>query len=294
MDEKRFDRSIRFFGRAGQCHLRAARVGVVGIGGLGTHVVQQLALLGVGEVVAVDPEELAETNRNRYIGARHDDPIPGTPKVDIAERIVSGIDPCTPVRKVPHSLQSRESMEALAGVTHLFGCMDHDALRLILTEFAAAHSLPYVDCASEILADETAEFGGRVCVAWSGEACLSCLEELDPNESRDASVRRDRATVYGMPFAEDTGTPSVVSLNGIIASLGVTEFVVGVTGIRRPWPLVTYYGSSGTVRVRRTPRPGCYYCGVVLGASDKSDVLRHIVADPLAMRAPSLKPLATS
>ena len=278
MEEKRFDRNIRFFGRAGQNRLRASRVGVVGIGGLGTHVVQQLALLGVGEMVAVDPEELDETNRNRYIGARHDDPIPGTLKVDIAERIVSGIDLRTAVRKVPHSLLSREAMEALAGVTHVFGCMDHDALRLVLTEFAAAYSLPYIDCASEILADDAVEFGGRVCVAWSGEACLSCLDELDPDESRDASVRRDRATIYGVPVAEDAPAPSVVSLNGIIASLGVTEFMVGVTGIRPPWPLLTHYGSSGTVRVRAMPRVGCYYCGAVRAAGDRSSVFRHIVA----------------
>jgi molybdopterin/thiamine biosynthesis adenylyltransferase len=276
MDDTRFDRSIRFFGRAGQDELRRSRVGIVGVGGLGTHVVQQLALLGVEELVVIDAEELDDTNRNRYIGARHDDPVPGTRKVDIAERIALSIDPRMNVTKVAFTLTSRDALEALANVTHVFGCLDHDALRLVLTDVSAAYRLPYVDCASEILPGNPPEFGGRVCVAWSGAGCLSCLDELDPHESQDASVRRDRATIYGVPLADAGATPSVVSLNGIIASIAVTEFMVSVTGIRNPWPLLTYYGSSGTVRVRSNTKPGCYYCRAVRVAGDRSSVFRHV------------------
>ncbi len=275
-EDNRFDRSIRFFGHEGQQRLKATRVGVVGVGGLGTHVVQQLALLGVGGLVVVDPEELDDTNRNRYVGARHDDPVPGTLKVDIAERLVAGIDPDMIVTKVPFSLNSRKALDTIEHVTHVFGCLDHDALRLVLTEVAAAYRLPYVDAASEILPGQRPEFGGRVCVAWSGTACLSCMNELDPEESRDANVRRDRAAVYGLPLAGHGETPSVVSLNGIIASLAVTEFMVGVTGIRTPWPLLTYYGASGTVRVRTDARQGCYYCKAIRGAGDRAAVRRYI------------------
>ena len=275
-DDKRFDRSIRFFGHEGQQRLKATRVGVVGAGGLGTHVVQQLALLGVGTLVVVDPEELDDTNRNRYVSARHDDPIPGTLKVDIAERLVAGINPDVIVTKVPFSLNSREALDAIEQVTHVFGCLDHDALRLVLTEVAAAYRLPYVDSASEILPGHPPEFGGRVCVAWSGTGCLSCMAELDPEESRDASVRRDRAAVYGLQLAAGGATPSFVSLNGIIASLAVTEFMVGVTSIRTPWPLLTYYGASGIVRVRTDARQGCYYCKAVRDAGDRAAVRRHI------------------
>src|SRR6185437_12668857 len=72
--ENRFDRQLRFFGRAGQKRIQSAKVAVVGVGGLGTHVVQQLSLLGVKKLSLVDAQELDETNLNRYVGARHDDP----------------------------------------------------------------------------------------------------------------------------------------------------------------------------------------------------------------------------
>jgi len=102
------------------------------------------------------------------------------------------------------------------------------------------------------------------------------MDELDPEESQDANVRRDRAAIYGLPVAEGSATPSVVSLNGIIASLAVTEFMVGVTGIRTPWPLLTYYGASGTVRSRTDARQGCYYCKAVRNAGDCAALRRHI------------------
>ncbi len=122
-DDKRFDRSIRFFGHEGQQRLQATRIGVVGAGGLGTHVLQQLALLGVGALIVVDPEELDDTNRNRYVSARHDDLVPGTLKVDIAERLVASINPQVIVTKVPFSLMSSEALDALESVTHVFGAL---------------------------------------------------------------------------------------------------------------------------------------------------------------------------
>ena len=61
MNTDRYDRNIRFFGQEGQDRLAACSVAVVGVGGLGTHVVQQLALLGIGKLALIDKGELKET-----------------------------------------------------------------------------------------------------------------------------------------------------------------------------------------------------------------------------------------
>lgn len=59
----------------------------------------------------------------------------------------------------------------------------------------------------------------------------------------------------------DNVGPSVVSLNGAIASLGVTEFMLAVTGIRAPNRLLTYNGRTGKVTVSTDePAPGGYCC----------------------------------
>src|SRR4051794_3604161 len=106
MSDHRFDRNERLFGKEGQALLRRAVVAVVGNGGLGTHVVQQLALLGVGGLLLIDHEELDDSNLNRYVGAYHYDPIPGTPKVNLGYRIAKSIDPGLRVERIPERFRS--------------------------------------------------------------------------------------------------------------------------------------------------------------------------------------------
>ena len=156
-----------FFGRDGQERLAAASVVVVGVGGLGTHVVQQLALLGVSKIILVDDEELDETNRNRYVTARQCDPIPGSPKVDLGERLIRETNPHVQALTIAQPSQSPAAFQAIAESDYVFGCLDNDVPRVILTELCAAYAKPYFDLASDILVDESV-YGGRVCIAWDG------------------------------------------------------------------------------------------------------------------------------
>jgi len=281
----RFDRNIRFFGREGQEKLAACRVAVVGVGGLGTHVVQQLAHLGVGELVLIDSEDLDTTNLNRYVGARHDDPIPGTPKVDIGERTVAAADPTIRVRKVRESLVSIDAYAGVIGSNCIFGCLDSEGARLVLNELCSAYARPYVDLASDILPGNPPSYGGRVCANWDGSGCLVCWGVLDVAEAQreleDPEARKNRQAIYGVDRADlGEAGPSVVSINGVVASLGVTEFMLGVTGVRAPQRLLWYRGNMGS-RVTAPgdePAPGCYYCNGIRGRGAAADVERYIRA----------------
>ena len=262
----RYDRNVMFFGRDGQERLAAASVVVVGIGGLGTHVVQQLALLGVGKIILVDGEDLDESNRNRYVTARHHDPIPGSPKVDLGERLIRETNPDVQAITIAQPLQSAAAFQSIADCDYVFGCLDNDVPRIVLTELCAAYAKPYVDLASDIHVEESI-YGGRVCIAWDGQGCLMCHKEIDvPGIQRElagAAARHDREAIYGLPKSElgEKG-PSVVSINGVVASIAVTEFLVAVTGVRSdPRRLLTYRANLGTVTHRKTaPIADCYYC----------------------------------
>ena len=178
MNSQRYDRNMRFFGKEGQDRLGIASVAVVGVGGLGTHVVQQLALLGTKTLVLIDDEEIDDTNRNRYVGVRHDDPVPGTLKVVVGERIAGDIDPEIEVVSIPEALASRSAFDGIIDCDYVFGCLDNEGSRLILTELCAAYSKPYFDLASDIITED-GRYGGRVCVARDGNGCLICYRELD-------------------------------------------------------------------------------------------------------------------
>ena len=280
---KRFDRNILFFGKEGQERLSATNVAVVGIGGLGTHVIQQLALLGVGRLILIDSEELDDTNRNRYIGARHDDPVPGTPKVAIGQRLAHEINPQINVLAIAQPLANHQSFQAIISESNfVFGCLDNDGARLILNELCLAYDKPYFDLASGIDVEE-GRYGGRVCVRWNGIGCLVCHEVLDPVEAgldlQSDEQRKNREAIYGMPVdALGAAGPSVVSINGVVASLGVTEFMLAVSGVRsEPKRVLTYHGDRGVVLAKSVPpRDGCYFCSDILGKGDYANVQRYL------------------
>lgn len=285
MSANRFDRNERLFGKQGQVLLRDAIVAVVGVGGLGTHVVQQLALLGVGALFLIDQEELSESNRNRYVGAFWDDPVPGTPKVDIGARLVKTIDPELSVETIAAPFRSERAFRAIEKATHVFGCLDSDGERLVLNEVSSAFSRPFIDLASDVIKEPTLRYGGRVCVNWSGDGCVVCLGVLDQAEvaadlGGDAR-RRDEEALYGVQrTALGTAGPSVVSINGVVASVGVTEFMVGVTGLRKPARLLKYYGETGKIVVSTDgPESDCWYCKKVWGSREAAGIDRYLRKD---------------
>ena len=67
--ERRFGGLRRLYGDAGYARLRAARVAVVGLGGVGSWAVEALARSGVAELTLIDLDHIAESNVNRQVQA---------------------------------------------------------------------------------------------------------------------------------------------------------------------------------------------------------------------------------
>ena len=68
-----------------------------------------------------------------------------------------------------------------------------------------------------------------------------------------------------------------MSINGAVASLAVTEFMLGATGLREPNRLLTYQGRTGKVTVSiDEPALDCYYCKGLRGTRDRADVHRYV------------------
>lgn len=279
----RFDRNIRFFGIDGQRLLRECVVGIVGAGGLGHHVIQQLAFLGIKKMVVIEDEELSTSNKNRYVLARHDDPVPGLRKVDLIKERVALIDPEIEVITVHASLRSQEAFDALRQVDVIFGCLDDDGPRFILNEFALAYGKEYFDLATDTDNAGQLIYGGRVAYIGNDEpGCLYCMDLLDMDAvskylSSEES-KRDRADLYGVDKTDlDEAGPSVVSLNGIVASLAVNEFMLQTTGIRKTKRKLEYRGNMGIVAVRNDDfDPSCHFCNHVRDKGNLADLQRYL------------------
>lgn len=277
---ERYHRSMLLFGADGQRHLSETSVLVVGAGGLGSPLAQHLALLGVKRIAAADDDDLDETNRNRFVGARHDDPVPGSKKVDLVCRLIREINPEVEAVPLPYGLVSDEVFAAVPEADWIFGCFDKDGPRAILNELCAIYEKPYIDLASDV--PEPGIYGGHVCVSIDGPGCLECLNLLDRQAIRryleTPEQRRLEDAVYGVPVgALDVKGPSVSPINGVIASLAAMEFMVAVTGMRTPTRLQEYRGwESKVVVVTDPPRPECMICCGLRGKPAEADVERYL------------------
>lgn len=288
MTLEKFQRQIALFGQDGQDRIAKVRCVIVGIGGLGTHLVQQLALLGVRDIVLIDNEELSESNRNRYVGVSHSDPVPGFRKVDLGERIAHDIDPTIHVEKIFDSFISAAGFEAIRSADIVFGALDLEGARLVLNDVCTTYRSSYIDLASDVLPGEEVQYGGRVCVSLNGDGCIQCLGVLDTKEAGEdlagEAEQRNRKTLYGVDRTLlGRSGPSVVSLNAVVASLAVTEFMVAITNLRDPQRVLTYKGTTGKVFASVATTGDCFFCHGRWHAGLEGDV-EHYLTDGTAAK----------
>jgi molybdopterin/thiamine biosynthesis adenylyltransferase len=273
VDHSRYSRNIALFGKEGQEKIALTKVVIVGLGGLGSHLAQQLAYLGVVDFALVDYDIVTSSSLNRLIGAVEADIEDEMPKVRIAERGIAQIQPCAEIAIVDGKVTDHRVPVLVARADVVFGCLDRDLPRLQLTEICARHAKPYFDLASDTGGEGAGLwYGGRI-VFCDGTRCQSCLDLLDQEQmARDSMTREQRVAddeIYGVERAAlDRTGPAVVSINGVVASVAVSEFMVLVTGIREPVAHLRYRGDlTQFTKSLDPPRAGCWYCCELWGRS---------------------------
>lgn len=261
-----FDRQLRAFGRAGQARLQALRVGVVGLGGTGSAVVEQLLRLGVGEVVAVDDDVVSDTNLTRIHGSTTSDI--GTSKVDLVRTIAAEIGLGTKVTTIADRVTSRATAEMLRGVDVIFGCTDDNAGRAVLSRLAYWYLIPVIDMGFVIAGGDAGISGlfGRVTIVGPGQACLICRGRVDPVLARielTPGPERERLAAEGYAPGLGEPDPSVVAFTTLIGSLAVTELLERLIGYgqdRPPSELILRLHDRELNRSTSEPT-STHYCG---------------------------------
>lgn len=228
-----FDRQILLFGEEGQKKFSGTSIGVVGCGGLGSIVSELLARLGVGNLVLVDDDVLEEANLNRVIGSKP--PLVGNPKVKVLRNHIKAFSK-TQVQTFRKSVLDVSVLNRLKDVDVIISGTDTQSSRMVLNELSVKYMVPYIDLAFGIFPEEERIEGyGQVRIVLPDSFCLNCInginyiqadEELMSEE--DINMREAAGYIKGVPIRN----PSVVSLDCITASLGVTEFINLICGIR--------------------------------------------------------------
>lgn len=270
-----FDRQVRALGKEGQMLLRSLTVGVVGAGGLGSHVIQQLVHLGVGRVIVIDPDRVADTNLSRLVGASRLDVWLHRKKTRVAQRLSRRLHRLTEVVPVSRSVMEPAVGRRLLDCDVVIGCTDNQFSRVVLNTLAFQYYIPVMDLGVEL--QISGAMGGRVAWLAPGHACLWCMGILDSERVRIEQLpqaTRDEEVARGYIQGVEEPAPAVVSINGVVASLGVTEVLARFTGFAGTEPrgsLLMYRLRDGVVR-RTTPSavadcPTCS-CSGLLGMGD--------------------------
>lgn len=269
---EQFDRQVRMFGQAGQARLNSLRIGIVGLGGTGSIMAQQLAHLGVEDFLLLDPDQVEATNLNRLVGARSADV--SRPKVEVAQKLIGLINPRARVATCQESALLASVAARLLDVDFVFGCTDSQGSRSVLNQLSYQFLLPMIDMGVSIVAEKgvVSHMAGRVNMLAPGLGCFVCGQLLNPEAVRvDLLTDFERAAdPYVMGAREPA--PAVISLNSTVASLAVTMFLDAVLGIGASARFINYNAVSGTARPASvSPHPQCYVCSE-RGAFAQADV----------------------
>ncbi len=223
----RFDRQIRAFGREFQQRLGSLRVGLVGAGGLGSLLVEQLARLGVGDWVLVDPDKVESSNLNRLLGATARDAEEEVAKVTVASRTIRQSEPRAKITALRTSVFAPRALSALKQCDLLLAATDNDASRLVMNALSCQYLIPLVHAGVNLSRKADGGFddiSGEVAIPSLGEWCLLCGGILNPQRAAwDMAGPEERTLLAARGYLEGTPAPAVYHLNAVVSSLAATE-----------------------------------------------------------------------
>jgi molybdopterin/thiamine biosynthesis adenylyltransferase/proteasome lid subunit RPN8/RPN11 len=279
-----FDRQVRAFGEDVQRLLGRLHVAVVGAGGTGSAVSEQLIRLGVGVLSIYDPQKFEASNVNRVYGSGVSDK--GTAKVTLLERLAAQVGLGTVIHAVRDSIYRREVAKGLREADIIFGCTDEDAARSILQQVAFRYGIPVLDMGVKIDSAQGAlrSVAGRMTALYPGTSCLFCRGRIDAARvSHDLErffnpqlARRREEEGYAPELTENN--PAVIPFTTTVASGAIAELLHRLTGFmgaeRTTTELIYRFDCNEIGRNSVPPKRDCWCASpTVLGRGDEKRFL---------------------
>lgn len=224
-------------GGPGQQRLKAARVGLIGLGGVGTPAALYLAAAGIGTLRLIDPDTVALSNLQRQIAFGTD--AVGRPKVEAGAATLTALNPHVCMEPVTEHLDAANAARLIEGCDLVLDGTDDFATRFAVNAACVAAGIPLVSGA-------LGRWSGQVAV-FEGRPCYRCLVPDIPPDAETCA----RVGVIG-------------ALAGVTGTMAALEAIKRITGAGTPLTgrLLLYDGLAGTARtVTLAADPTCPVCG---------------------------------
>lgn len=203
-----------FLGKTSEQDLKATRVGIIGLGGGGSHVVQQLAHIGVEKYVLVDPDTIDETNLNRLVGGTLQDVSANAAKIEISERVIRSVVRAPEIKAYKTDWQS--VIDVLKNCDVIIAGVDSVIAKDELDRFCRRYLIPFIDMGMDVHnVRDRYLIAGQVVLTTAGAPCLRCM----------GIVTDDLLKLEAGKYGAAGGKPQVVWPNGVLASTAVGLFV---------------------------------------------------------------------
>jgi hypothetical protein len=226
-----------FLGKGCDEIIARSRVGIIGLGGGGSHIAQQLAHLGVGNFSLFDPDHVEFNNLNRLVGATAKDAKRQRTKTGLFSLLIRKINPRARVTCIQKQWQEEGIL--LGSCDVVFGCVDTYVAREQIERACRRFLVPYIDIGMDV-----SEFSqgyvvaGQMILSMPDRPCLRCFGFLNDD------LLAQEAAGYGAAG----GRPQVVWPNGILASAAVGTFVQLTTPWQKVFHPVAYLEYDGNAQ----------------------------------------------
>lgn len=223
-------------GGPGQQRLKAARVGLVGLGGVGAPAALYLAAAGVGALRLIDDDAVALSNLQRQIA--FDVADIGRPKVEAGAEALAALNPHVRVEPVAERLGEANAARLIADCDVVIDGTDDFATRFAVNAACVPAGIPLVSGA-------LGRWSGQVGV-FTGRPCYQCLVPAAPPDAGTCA----RVGVIG-------------ALAGVVGSMAALEAIKRITGAGQSLSgrLLIYDGLAGAARtVTVAADPDCPVC----------------------------------
>lgn len=227
-------RQAQAFGRGTVALLRRLSVAVVGCSGTGSPVIEQLARLGIGKLVLIDPDRVEEKNLNRILNTTMSDAKRSRSKVQVLARAIEQMGFGTEVIALETDLQNPQAIQAVAEADIVFGCMDSIDGRHLLIRLAVFYNLPYFDVGVKLVADGNGgveQICGTIHYLQPDRSSLLSRGVYTQEQLLAAALKKANPDVYAERLREkyivgvQEERPAVISVNMLFAAFAVNEFL---------------------------------------------------------------------
>ena len=237
--DETYDRQTRIFGEDAQQVLKNLKIGIVGLGGVGSIAAELLGRIGVGNFLLIDPDIVEKTNLPRLIAASFADlrkrkwyrfwKTEPESKVNLAKKNILRANPNARVSCLKMDVCELKATEALLRCDYIFMAADSHSAKLLVNAIAYQYFIPFSQIGSKVQNKTHIFTTSRMVTPESG--CLYCNQCINPSLITQESKSDVQLATENYGLSTNEPAPSLISLNAVSTSEAVNSFLFYILGM---------------------------------------------------------------